>query len=108
MKFLSVLPWIAFVPQILRVTNSERGYSKRDYIYKINFRDGTIQLFNTCMEHVLGWISKKLGCGVSFGTVRIIVRDFVGDAIYPRDNRSSCRGTSVTDLGSHLDCESPG
>ena len=32
------------------------------------------------MDHVLGWLSEKSGCGVSFETVRIIDLDFADDA----------------------------
>ena len=32
---------------------------------------------NTCVDHVLGRMSEKSGCGVSFGTVRITDLDFV-------------------------------
>ena len=37
--------------------------------------------FNTCTDHVLGMISEKSGCGVSFGTVRITDLDFADDAV---------------------------
>ena len=38
-------------------------------------------LFNTCMDHVLGRMSDKLGCGESVATVRITDRDFADDAV---------------------------
>ena len=38
-------------------------------------------LFNACMNHVLGRMLEKSGCGVSFGTVRIADLDFADDAV---------------------------
>ena len=38
-------------------------------------------LFNTCMDHLLGRMSEKTGCGMSFGTVRITDLDFADDAV---------------------------
>ena len=38
-------------------------------------------LFNTCMDHILGRMSEKSGCGVSFGTVRISDLHFADDAV---------------------------
>ena len=38
-------------------------------------------LFNTCMDHVLGRMSEKSDCGVSFGTVRMNDLDFAEDAV---------------------------
>ena len=37
--------------------------------------------FNTCMDHLLGRMSEKSGCGVSFGSVRITDLDFADDAV---------------------------
>ena len=38
-------------------------------------------LFNTCTDHVLGRMSERSDCGVSFGTVRITDLDFADDAV---------------------------
>ena len=38
-------------------------------------------LFNTCIDHVMGSMSEKSGCGVSFGTVRITEIDFADDVV---------------------------
>ena len=38
-------------------------------------------LFSTCMDHVLGRMSEKSGCGVSFGTVPITDLAFADDAV---------------------------
>ena len=37
--------------------------------------------FNICMDHVLGRMSEKSGCGVSFGTVRITDLDLADDEV---------------------------
>ena len=38
-----------------------------------------LTLFNACMDHVLGRMSEKSGCGLSFGTVRNTDLDFADD-----------------------------
>ena len=38
-------------------------------------------LFDTVMDHVLGWMSEMSDCGVSFQTVRITDLEFADDAV---------------------------
>ena len=38
-------------------------------------------LFNTCMDHGLGKMSEKSGCGLSFETVRITDIDYAENAV---------------------------
>ena len=59
-------------------------------------------LFNTCMDHVLGRMSEKSGCVVSFGIVRITDLDFADDAVV------FAVTTEVLGGQSRLVCEFPG